>query len=73
MKIERIIYNRFYGNEMDDVKGSVGELIVRCRYLVCLTHSFLGLEPTYDGDGEFAGFRLIDLGMAMPNLDQASY
>lgn len=52
-KLNCIVANRFYKNNMED-EGAVepptpfAETITNCRYLVCVENGFYGLESTWD-------------------------
>ena len=71
-----IVENRFHNVDLVD-KNAVyatshfGEVISRCKYLVCVPRGFYGLESTWDESGEgwvFTGFVLHDIGGMVPNL-----
>lgn len=69
VEIRSMVENLFYCNQMGEYDKDFGEVISRCRYLVCLTHGFYGLSPRKDGHGEFIGFNLHDIGATIPNID----
>lgn len=58
---------------MGEYDKDFGDVISKCRYLVCLTHGFYGLSPRKDAHGEFIGFNLHDIGAMIPNIDQDTY
>ena len=70
-KLNCIIENRFYGIYLQD-EGAEGEdnkfgwIISSCRYLLCTSSGFYGLEENWGtnnaGSKEFKGFILHDIG-----------
>lgn len=67
-----IVENRFYKSVLED-EGAIspdvhfGQLISKCRYLLCVPDGFYGLESNWD-DGLFLGFKLHDIGETQPIL-----
>ena len=70
--------NRFYKNVLrdDGAKGesnSFGQMISNCRYLLCCSAGFYGLEAywgTKNGERVFKGFILRDIGSTLPILEK---
>lgn len=74
-----IIENRFYKNVLKDdgAKGThtnFGDMISKCRYLLCGHGGFYGLEAYWDttgGERAFKGFKLHDIGATLPILGKS--
>ena len=59
--INNITENLFYKNTFL-VGTSLGNILPRCRYILCLSDKLCGLEAKYGENGEFLGLAVHDIG-----------
>ena len=74
ISINCIVENLFYKSDIEkvlDKKADIfGNVISRCKYLVCLTDGLYGLEPVWNSRNQFIKFKPHDISSLIPNIDQ---
>lgn len=74
ISINCIVENLFYKSDIeqyDKDSAIFGNIIPKCKYIVCLTDGMYGLQPVWNSENKFIKFKCHDISSLIPNIDQA--